>query len=148
MESVNKYLYLAYKNTNFGAKSSHYTSSISRSALVNPLNLCRLPLRRPQLPVELPGNVQGQLGETDGLQVAEDGHHDAVRRRVALGARVVRPALTGIPGNDEEDAGGADGAASVQGTKFLGVQVKSSGRWQYNRRRSLSCSHQINDGSE
>ena len=99
-----------------------------RSALVNPLNLGRLPLRRPQLPVELPGNVQGQLGETDGLQVAEDGHHDAVRR-VALCARVVHATLTGIPGNDEEDAGSADGAAGVEGTKFLAV--RSSGRWQY-----------------
>ena len=117
MESVNKCLYLAYKNTNFGAKSS-----AGRSALVYPLNLGRLPLR-PQLPVKLPGNVQGQLGEADGLQVAEDGDHDAVRR-VALGARVVNATVTGIPGNDEEYAGGADSAAGVEGTKFLGVQVK------------------------
>ena len=115
MESVNKSLYLAYKNTNFGAKSS-----AGRSALVYPLNLGRLPLR-PQLPVELPGNVQGQLGEADGLQVAEDGDNDAVGR-VALCVRVFLAAA--IPGNDEEDAGSADAAAGVEGTKFLAVQVK------------------------
>ena len=88
------------------------------SALVYPLYLDR-PLR-PQFLVELPGNVQGQLGEPDRLQVADDGHHDAVGRVVPCsGVDFGRGAA--IPGNDEEDAGSADGASRVKGTKFLTV---------------------------
>ena len=92
------------------------------SALVYPLYLDR-PLR-PQFLVELPGYVQGQLGEPDRLQVADDGHHDALGRRVVPYCRGVdfgRGAAAAFSGNDEEDAGSADGAAGVKGTKFLKV---------------------------
>ena len=85
------------------------------SALVYPLYLDR-PLR-PQFLVELPGYVQSQLGEPNRLQIADDGHDDAVGR-VAF-AVIGRGAA--IPGDDEEDAGGADGPAGVEGTKLLRV---------------------------
>ena len=60
------------------------------------------------------------------MQVADDGHHDALGRRVVPCCRGVdfgrgAAAAAAFSGNDEEDAGSADGAAGVKGTKFLKV---------------------------